>query len=245
MPLLDGLISYIPCNEATGTTRVDAFGPQACAEISGTVEQVSALITGGGGAADFDGAGEYLSDTSPSQMDFSGSFTIGMWAKKDATTGVDQGGVCRFEPTGNQRQFALFYQFVDANYVFGLSLDGAAFTEVDDGLTPADGTIHMVLGWYNADDNTLNIKTDNNASISAAGPVAVFNPASTSLDIGRLNAGAERIFNGAIGPVMIWNKVLSAAECVELYNGGSGALLSTYTSSAKLSRHLRHQLVKG
>ena len=237
--LLDGRISYWKLNEAAGSNRLDSIVATGndLAEIGGNVTQGSPLFTGSINSAQFSGSGPYLRDATPTGLNFgAGSFTIAAWINIAATTTLDQGCVCKFQPSGNQRQFALFYFNVNANMRFGVSGDGSNDFSIDDTVTNVFGVTYLVCAWYDGSANTVNIQTDNATINSAAGPASVFG-STAGLDVGRFDVTVDRIWNGRIDEVGIWNRLLTTQEKGDLYNGGAGLPFSQFKSSGVVGEY--------
>jgi len=223
--LKDGLISYWKLNEAAGSNRIDSVGSTGndLVEIGGSVIQGSPLWTGSINSAEFTEALPYLQTSGGATgLNFgAGTFFIAGWALLDSPLNVDFGLISKFQVTGDQRQFTIFYQNINANYTFNVSSDGVDSFAVDDTLVPV-GTV-FVCAWYDESDNTINIQTNNGTPVSAAGPTSVFS-GTAELDIGRLDLGVDRVFDGEIDEIGIWNRILNTEEKDALYNSGSGGV---------------------
>jgi len=223
--LKDGLISYWKLNEAAGANRIDSVGSTGndLVEIGGSVIQGSPLWTGSIQSAEFTRALPYLQTSGGANgLNLgSGSFFMAAWTLLDSPLTVDFGLISKFQVTGDQRQFTLFYQNTVQNYSFSVSSDGIDSFAVDDTLVGV-GTI-FVCAWYDGDNNTVNIQTNNGTAVSAAGPTSVFG-GTAELDIGRVDFGVDRVFDGEVDEVYFGNRVLNVEEKSALYNSGSGGL---------------------
>lgn len=225
MVLADNLVSYWKLNEAAGSTRLDSIGTDNdLSEVGGNVSQGSPLVTGSDpNSADFGGSSNYLRDASPSGLPSgSGSFTIACWARLEGNSGDFQGLVCKFTPTGNQRQFALVYHGGASNtYRFGVSSNGSDDFSVNDDDSSVLNETHFIIAFYDGDADTVNIQTNNGTISSVAGPTTIHN-GTAGLDIGTIDVVTNEPFEGRIDEVGIWTRLLSTEEKTALYNSGDG-----------------------
>jgi len=235
------LVSYYKLSEAAGGDRIDSATDNDLSEVVSTVAQGASIVTNADGAsASFDGVGEYLSKASPSLLNTgAGSFTISFWARIDGSLASNQGAVSKFTPTGDQRQFIVFFFGAStATWRFGVSSDGLDdFGVNDDDVITATGETHFVLAWYDGAADTINIQVDDGTVLSAAGPTAV-HQGTAGLDVGRADIGVEAVLNGVMEEVAIWRRVLTSAERTSLYNGGDGVNLSDFFPQAKIGGYI-------
>lgn len=232
--LRDGLLYYWNLNEAAGVDRAEELLSKDLDEIGGTVPQGSPLLTGSVNSAHFAGSGgNYLAVTGTSEVNLgAGSFTLVTRINIDASVG-NQGIMSKFTPTGDQRQFSFFYFHTEGNTRFGVSSDGVDDFSISDTLTEAFGSSYLACAWYNGDDNTVNVQTTALGSDtlgthnSAAGPVTV-HAGTASLDIGQLNLGSNNIFDGRIDEALVYNRLLTDDEKLDLVGG---ALFDDFVSS--------------
>lgn len=211
--LLDGMVSYWPLDEESGT-RYDVIGSNDLTD-NNTVGFTAGV---NGAAASFVAANsESLSRAStavvphPSESSFSISFWLRTSATGDAlvghyvTPGADavliflSGGVPQgllYSATGGQNLGAL-------------------------GPAVNDGNWHHILAVYDSTDGKFTGYVD-----GAAGTLAVTDPASnfgsawaTNFQIGLFTA---TYLTGSMDEVAIWSRVLTTDERAELYNAGSG-----------------------
>ncbi len=228
------LISYFPLDENGGEVKRDVFGANPDgAEVKPDITQTAAIITGGAPHSmnTIGGAGGHISVSSPTGLNTgAGSFTIGFWARIDGSLTSLQGGFSRSTPTGDQRQFSVFYHGgVSDTWRFSVSSDGSDdFSVNDDDVIGATGEVHFVLAWYDGDANTINIQLDDGTVLSAAGPSSVFNATGAHLDIAQLDSGSDNIFDGSMQDLAMWGRVLSADERTALYAAGAGVWLERF-----------------
>ena len=234
--ILSGLVSYHELSETAGNDRVDSQGSNDLAEVGPGVpiNQAATLYTNGANSTDFSNNGcgsyqEHLQKTSPTGMSpGSGSFTVGGWVQW-TTDSCSMSFVSRFESSGNDRQFVLWYLLSNNAWRFDVSSDGLDdFAVNDDEVFVGSTTLtRFVLAWYNGDDNTINISVNNTAPVSAAGPTAIFSSAAP-YEIGNSFIGSNTPLVGKAQGVGYWNRVLTSDERTFLYNSGDGRAFNEF-----------------
>lgn len=190
-------------------------------EAGGT--RYSSKSPGIGPAAQFTSANtESLSKTSNASL-VTGNidFTIACWVYLDSESGVmiplsKLAAVSdveyEFGYNNATDRFAMTYTNGDAVSVVANTF-GAVST----------GTWYLLIGWYDATADTLNI-TVNNGAVDSLADGGVKPPGNLTglLGIGIRGADGTYPWNGRIKGVALWKKVLSAAERTTLYNNGNG-----------------------
>lgn len=103
-------------------------------------------------------------------------------------------------------------------------------TQVDSAVntTALVGTWCQVIAGHDAANNQLFISVNNETRVTTNTTGIVPQTSTAQFRIGaRQYSGFEQYFNGLVGPARYWkNRVLSAGDGAELYNGGSGRTLS-------------------
>lgn len=215
MALADNLIAAWEMDEASGT-RVDSHGTNDLTD-NNTVGSGTGQVLGT--AADFESDNsEYLScadnaDLSTGDIDFTFEFWINAEslsgtrciAGKDTDTGRDYtidyfggGGGIRFYINGN----------------VGLTMGQEILST---------GTWYQVFAWHDAAADEIGIAVNAGTPYIAATLGTAPNDTGTELNIGsRRYPGNNDYFDGLIGPVRFWKRVLTSDERTELYNGGAG-----------------------
>ena len=142
------------------------------------------------------------------------------------TRGSD-GSVFRIEPQNNQKINIRIRRDDDqaTMYTGGTACDG-------------DGTWnHVVFNFY--DDGGQKGQLYINGSADSAGVVSFpndmrANADDTALEIGDQTTQADTEFSGKFDDIGFWSRKLTTAEITALYNGGTGALISTLTDTSGL-----------
>jgi hypothetical protein len=217
--LLTGLVAYWKLDETSGT-RVASVGFNLTDNntvLSGTGKQ--------GNAADFESsASEYLSAANaicgPIQFSGNQDFTVAFWCNMESKTG-DPAMVSKFE--GSQRSWEVWYNSAADLIEFTVSGNGTTRSAVTSLLAMTVGLYRLVYCWHDATADTINIKLDNGAVASTSHTTGVFNSTTPFIVGAEPSAGsAVSYFDGLIDELGIWNRVLTGAEIITLYNTNAG-----------------------
>ena len=153
---------------------------------------VHALYNAFVGYADLDGTDDYLSRADEAGLDRTGSLTLGGWFWMDVLTATS-GLIGKWNETGNQRSYLVFFNNADDTARFIVSSDGTATTSVT-GSVLAVNRWHFIVGRYNPSTETAvfvnGVKLVNTTSI----PASIFAGTADFL-IGSYNAGGN-LLNG-------------------------------------------------
>lgn len=158
---------------------------------------------------------------------FEGNVTIAAWCFIRDFSYSNLGLVTKDD--SSDRQWALRNTgYPDCKFVF--SINGSSSTVVQSAYA-APGKWHFVLAWYNSSNQTINLRVGTPDDSGALGSTVTTNTG-TSMNsgearvcVGGYDASSNYPWWGRIGPVAIWNRVLSSAEQEALWNGSDG---STY-----------------
>lgn len=217
MSLLTDLISYWKLDEASGT-RADSHGTNHLADNNTVASAVGKVY---GTAADFEDANsESLSCAVGGLQTGNADYTVGAWVKleskpTEATVYTNQypGAILRYRSSSDRFEF-----FFGA----GVQAQATSFG------SPSLGVWYFVVGWYDAaadririqvNDGTVNETTE---TTGAAGGATV--------QIGARNTA--NFFDGLIGPVAVWGRVLTSQERTDLYNAGAGLAYSAFDGAS-------------
>ncbi|KAA3644794.1 MAG: hypothetical protein DWQ07_15420 [Chloroflexi bacterium] len=215
--LTDGLISHWDLDEEVDTVRSDSHGDNDLNDTN-SVEQVLGVL---GHAGDFerdDLAYLSISDDIDLRMGDE-SFSISAWVKLESKPGIL--GIVSKTVAGSPytSEYSLYYTTDNNRFNFYIN-DGTNYAAVaaDDLGVPALDTWYHILGWYDAEADTINIQVNNGVVDSKDHSGGALN-GSTPLLIGRY---LQYNHDGLIDEVSIWNRTLTTAERASLYNSGNG-----------------------
>ncbi len=222
--LITGLVSYWKLDEASGT-RNDSHGVNHLTD-NNTVGQAAGKI--GNAGLFINTNSEFLSVADNATLDFTTQMTVSAWIYGDALT-------------ASAYIAAKWNYSTDGGWSFGLDAAGTGLqvfiaTAADDGgntwvrfttLVLQNVTWHHVVMVY---DGTLTAA--DRVKVYIDGALQTATSTSGTLPASFLNSGAElrigdfqglnRYWLGRIDEVGLWNRALTAAECVQLYNAGTG-----------------------
>jgi hypothetical protein len=210
------LTAYWPLDEASGT-RADLIGTNTLTD-NNTVTQADGKV---GKVAQFTRANsEYLSRTDNASLSTGDtSFTFSLWAYFD--TKATNFYLLAKDASG-ARDYYIFYTTGTDRLSFGVfftDTTSAIATASSFGNVPTATWLHIV-GWHDASGDTVNIKVNNGTTDSAATANKTPNDSATEFRIGASAfVGAENYFNGRIGRVRFWKRLLTTQEITDLYLG--------------------------
>ena len=200
---------------AAGNTLIDN---NTVTHADGDDEQATRL------AAQFTAASsEYLSNADAGLIFNSGAgpFTAGAWVYLDSKPSAGTVIIGRNQPTGDNREWALSFNFAADKFRFQCSADGVGQTAVSDDVlgSPSLGTWYYVAGGW--DGATIWISTNGGARTTAAfaGPLKNAG-ASAVLRVGA-NGNNTAYHDGRMQSVSYWNSSLSTTGVVTAYNYGT------------------------
>lgn len=219
--LWDGLVEYLPLSESSaGSAPVERAGLHL-----GTRWTDATNVPSGTGlvyptCGDFTLAdGDYLSHIDY-RLHFTGSFTVAAWVRSTGADAVYRGIVYAM---GTNIDYALFInQSAQLVSNIGKNLGGAGETNLHNSALAAD-TWYLVRMWFDA-DNDVHCNQINLGAIASEAQTASYPSYFTTNQIGRY--ANDKPWSGQIGPVMWWDRVLTAAEWSELYHLGYGVQYS-------------------
>lgn len=235
MALTDSLVEYWPLDEASGN--------RAGAHASLTLTDNNTVLSATGKvyalAGDFEStASESLSRADEAALSVGNiDFTIAAWAQLESkganrtiAAKADNGGA------GNVEWQIIFYTGQDRiNFQVNSATGFANKTEIraDSFGSPALATWFLVVAWHDATANTINIQVDN-GSVDTS-----------SYTFGSWDSGAPfwvgnndfvEHWDGLLGPVMFWKRVLTSDERNQLWNGGAGLTYAGFTATGSRAR---------
>jgi hypothetical protein len=220
--LLTDLVSFWALDEASGATRADSHGSNDLTD-NNTVGQGTGNVYAN--AADFDrSSSEYLdiADAAQSGLDITGDMTILAWVNAESLTDYDT-ILSKWRNTGNDRAFVLSRYTAAGYWSFDLSSDGANRTQLTLSNSPSTSTWYLIAAWHDGTANEMGMSINNGTPQTKAHTGGIFN-SSQPFYVGTsfYNTAFLYCWDGLIGPVSIYNRVLTASEITSLYNSGNG-----------------------
>lgn len=203
MSLLDGLVSWWDLEEASGT-RADAHGDHDLTD-NNTVGSGAGRV---GVAADaIETNNEYLAVNAP--VDFTDSHSVAFWVYRRAGSTVT--GIGNASGMG----WRIRTSILEARNSLG-TVQNIALPE-----TFTNNTWHFFVVSYDAATGTLSARMNGSetaSTLALTGGIQAPSPNQLSMFFG-MGAGSA---GGLIDSYGLWNRVLSNAEVLALYNGGAG-----------------------
>ena len=187
--------------------------------ISTSTDAVSGII---GQALDFDGDNNYVDvPDSASLRVADGDFSVSFWLKRDAISSVIENLVGTENGVSNYLGWSI--RLGGSDTISFYVNDGAGQK------LAGGGEVLVVNEWYHFvgvvdSGNTIYYYLNGTLqdSTSLAGETAF--EKNYGLDIGNIESGSNRYFNGSIDEVRIYDRALSVSEVTELYNQGAKRL---------------------
>lgn len=228
MSLLTNLVSAWELDEASGT-RFDSHGSNDLTD-NNTVGSGTGLVHGT--AADFEADNsETLSHANNSSLQTGDiDFTFEAWVKAETLSSSSYPELLgMWSNADGQRDYSLFYHSGHSRFGFAVTSDGfqssAVGVEANNLGAPSTGTWYQVIGWHDAANNQLGI------AVNAGTPDTLSHSAGVHAGTDTFAVGGKRFWDGLIGPVRFWKRVLTSQERTDLYNGGAGLAYSSFGGS--------------
>ncbi len=208
MSLLTDLISAWEMDEASGN-RADSHGSNTLTDVN-TVGSGTGLVHGT--AADFEkDNSEQLTHADNASLSVGDiDFTFELWLKPETAS--------NFDSPISKRGAAQEYELFLLSGGLDLELNGASCS----GGTITAGSWNHVILWHDSTANELGF------AINAGTPVTNTMGATVPVDnagdfsLGARAGGAGGYYDGLMGPVRFWKRMLTSGERTELYNAGAG-----------------------
>lgn len=216
--LIDNLISYWKLDESSGNAA-DSVGGNTLTN-TGVVYTTGKINNG----ADFEAgdAGDKLeiADGSQSGLDITGNISVSLWVKLESAPGGDYILFSKWNATGNQRGYQMWYQPGTINFQISSDGSNSDLYSVSQTLT-AGSWYHLAFTWKaSTSQGEWYVNGTNTASPTGA-LTAIFNN-TASFVLGNYAATIGEDYDGIIDEVGIWPRALTSTEVTTLYNGGAG-----------------------
>lgn len=215
--LLNGLISYWPLDETSGT-RYDAVGDNALTDDN----TVGADGGVSGVAASFVAASsESLASVTADPVPGTGDFTVSLWFKANSLP-INGHTLVHAGTFGSPIDTGPFSMLVDGTQVVFLVWDSVDESVIGPGtigiVSLAIDQWYHAIGWYTESDQMVHLSVNG----------VEIDPVPLSIGPRGGNAGlivggeTAYYYDGLIDEVAIWSRALTADERVELYGTGAG-----------------------
>jgi hypothetical protein len=214
--LYTGLVSYWKMDEASGT-RSDSVGTNHLTDNNTVTSGAGILGTAGTYVA---GNGEFLSVADNPTISFADNdFSFSVWARM-ATKTVNRPFMVKHSGVGNFEYAIRYTQFND-RITCVLNTTVVADTVLG---SPVLDTWYLCVGVHDttADQVRFYINAGTPTTVALVGGTV---DSTGPLLFGRDSNISSVYQDGMIDDAAIWNRVLTAAEIAELYNGGAGKAL--------------------
>ncbi|HEU5004919.1 MAG TPA: capsid cement protein [Candidatus Saccharimonadales bacterium] len=226
--LTTGLMSYWNLDEASGTTVKDSVNTNY-GVANGTT------ITGGkkNYARSFNGTSDYVDLGNGNTLNQTSTLSISAWIKNNDPT---CSGVGSYILGGDNNGYGFYLLNGSCKVSFGkIGISGASGNIA---ITDTTSWHHVVMTYSGSQ---LRFYVDGVAD--SANPVAYSTGFSTGSHYYLGGRSGSNYFKGSIDEVGLWNKVLSAQEVSDLYNGGNGdPYISSSGSGSSGSQASNYQL---
>lgn len=210
--LLEDLVSHWKLDETSGT-RADAQGSNNLTS-SGTAASVAGKI-GNAFAPTGIAAGGTLSIADNASLSMGNhDFTLSAWANFDTST--NSRGIAIKWGTGSNE-----YGLYSNGGKFRFIVNGSGgYSYAESPTTLSNGTWYFLVGWYDSNANTVNLKINNGTTISVPFTGGTVSDGTNPFTIGSFNGG--NYVDGSIDSVSVWKRTLTEQEMTALYNSGTG-----------------------
>jgi hypothetical protein len=227
--LSNGLVGYWKMDEASATTTTtDSSGNGNTGSINlwggGNTATSSARVGGKfGGGIDFDGGDDYVDVGDDNSLDLINDLTMGFWVKPSSVQS-SSANILRKDAglvDSNRNGFGIEMNGVanSNEYIAGWKHDSTNECWTNIFSLTSDVWQHVVV---TKDDTVLTAYVNGVSTGSCTGGDSTIGTNTVSLQIGGWTVYSSRYFNGQIDEVRIYNRALSGAEVVDLYNFAPG-----------------------
>lgn len=208
----------------------EANGARNYCTKTGTLQDTNTVLSGTGRiyalAADFEADNqERLRDSDDATTSVTGSMSAAFWVNLESKTS-NRGIFGKYLSTGEQRSYS-------ADYVGGATdrIQWAASGSGTSGTTvgvltptaPSVATWHLVIVDTDLANDVIGIQIDNGVRNTTAYTHAQIFDSTADFTIGRGSSTvATSQMDGLVGPLFVWDKVLTTEERAFLWNGGAG-----------------------
>lgn len=220
MPLSDNLVAAWELDEASGNA-IDSHGANDLTDVN-TVGAGTGLVYGS--ARDFEADNSEAlniadnTDVSAGDIDL----TFEAWVNAESLT-TDRVIIGKINSGATQMDYVLRYQSSASRFQWRVVNGSGSLTDLAAGTfgAPSTATWYHIVCWHDATNNQIGIAVNAGTADTAAHNGGVFD-GNGGFSIGREGDRLTDYWDGLIGPVRFWKRVLTSDERTELYNSGAG-----------------------
>jgi len=213
-------------DESSGP-RLDSVGIHDLTEYGGTIGAAAGIV---GNAAQLDSGRSFYVDAAPLPQP-PANFTITAWVWLDAKPANQMGIATKWDPSFNNRQYALIWDNTLDCFIFAVSSDGtgAGVGEVDGTNFPAPtlGRWHFVAAYHDSVNDLLGISVDGEPVQTQPWTTGVFAAGASALNVAVFAPGQE--WQGRMDEVRFYNSALTLEQI-------RAAMLPTSTNFVRFER---------
>ena len=213
MSFLSGLANHWKMDESNGQ-RADSHAYQGLFS-QGTILSASGVLYND--AASFPSGNNYLFTNNHKAT---GNMSISMWVKLNHRTNCT---LLKKIDHVTRSGYRIGFENSPNGFVYHLTdnTDLGAAISFSGGIQT--GQWNHLLCWFDVSNNSLHLKFNNSGENESIVPVGTTNNVVNAPII--IGSG----FSGTIGPLVMWNRILSTGEQIQLYSTGVGVPYSGYT----------------
>lgn len=213
--LPNGLVSYWPLDEESGSTLSDATGPN-----NGTATGTS--VVGGvlSNSRTFNGSTHFILVPDSSSLDINSGISLGGWVYLGSKSS-GEGALISKSPWDGWPYYLAINQ---GNATVRFRTWQLSNTDLNTSQTLSRGAWHHVIATWDGSTKRIYINGSLSESVAATGTMSSTTGAVClgSVANGSTCSTGTHILEGRLDEIGLWNRALTAFEVQTLYNGGNG-----------------------
>ena len=209
------LIAYYKFNEGIGPTTTDSSGNYNSGTLlpAGSGPAWQTIGCHSGNCLVFDGVNNYVQVSDSSSLDLTNNFTIALWVKPGNLTQTNKYILSKLGPGDNA--YAIIWEYLNDNIEFYSSSYTGSNPRTGSNIPITNTNWHHIVYTYNGSTWAGYRDGENIFSLSRTFSL---NASTGNLLLGTYNGSGSWFFNGTIDEARIYNRALSPAEILALYN---------------------------
>lgn len=170
----------------------------------------------------------YINDNAPLSIGVGQSFSVAAWF--NLTTYGDWMPLVVKSVDSTTFEYRLSIDDADSKISFYTKDDGGTMSQAQLTSLSITGVWSFIVAWYDSVATKLNIQFNNGTVIQSSAGVNGATDGVGSFNVGDYIGNGEdgRVYNGLIGPVALWKRVLTSDERTQLYNSGNGLAYASF-----------------